>query len=205
MSRRGSGTTESDGIVSSWPNGERERLQAHVGWLKQAPVRAMCQLGWIRCLTDEIEQLREVLSFFGVATPDQWRAIWLSPPASFRRSPAFEADPFAVAAWLRRGELEAQRLPCERSHAAPRFRARLAEVRQLTQQPPEVFQVEIVRLCATAGVAVVFVPELPKVRASGATRWLTPTKALIQLSLRYNPTTNCGSRSSTKPGTSCSW
>jgi len=34
-------------------------------------------------------------------------------------------------------------------------------------------------------VAVVFVPELPRTRVSGATRWLTPTKALIQLSFRY--------------------
>lgn len=164
--------------------GERERLQAHVGWLKQAPVKAMCQLGWIRCLADEIEQLREVLQFFGVASPDQWQAIWLSPQASFRCSPAFEADPVAVAAWLRRGEFEAQRLPCE-AYDVARFRAALTEVRQLTQQPPEVFQAELIRLCATAGVAVVFVPELPKVHVSGATRWLTPTKALIQLSLRH--------------------
>jgi hypothetical protein len=40
-------------------------------------------------------------------------------------------------------------------------------------------------LCAAAGVAIVFVPSLPKTAVSGATRWLTPTKALIQLSLRY--------------------
>lgn len=164
--------------------GERERLQAFVGWLEQVPIKAMCRLGWIRSLNDEIEQLREVLQFFGVTTPEQWRAIWLSPQASFRRSPAFEADPVAVAAWLRRGELEAQRLPCEPYEAA-RFRAVLAEVRQLTHHSPDVFQTELIRLCAKAGVAVVFVPELPKVRASGATRWLTPTKALIQLSLRY--------------------
>ncbi len=164
--------------------GERERLQTHVGWLKQVPLRAMCQFDWIRCRDDETEQLREVLQFFGVATPDQWQAIWLSPQASFRRSPAFEADPVAVAAWLRRGELEAQRLSCE-TYDVARFRAVLAEVRKLTHQSPEVFQAELVRLCATAGVAVVFVPELPKVRASGATRWLTATKALIQLSLCY--------------------
>lgn len=164
--------------------GERERLQAYVGWLKQVPLKAMCQYGWIRCLDDEIEQLREVLQFFGVATPDQWQTIWLSPQASFRRSPAFETDPVAVAAWLRQGELNAQRLSCK-TYNATRFRAVLAEVRQLTHQSPEDFQAELIRLCATAGVAVVFVPELPKVRASGATRWLTPTKALIQLSLRY--------------------
>jgi Zn-dependent peptidase ImmA (M78 family) len=40
-------------------------------------------------------------------------------------------------------------------------------------------------LCAAAGVAVVFVPELPKTRICGATRWLNSDKALIQLSLRY--------------------
>ena len=41
------------------------------------------------------------------------------------------------------------------------------------------------RLCAKSGVAVIFTPELPKTRISGATRWLNANKALIQLSLRY--------------------
>ena len=40
-------------------------------------------------------------------------------------------------------------------------------------------------LCAHAGVAVVFVQELPNTGISGSTQWLTPTKALVQLSLRY--------------------
>ena len=39
-------------------------------------------------------------------------------------------------------------------------------------------------LCASAGVAVVFVPELPKTGVYGATRWIGE-KAIIQLSLRY--------------------
>jgi len=40
------------------------------------------------------------------------------------------------------------------------------------------------KMCAEAGVALVFVPELPGTRLYGATRWLNPSKALIQLSLR---------------------
>lgn len=40
-------------------------------------------------------------------------------------------------------------------------------------------------ICAQAGVAVVFVDELPHLRTSGATRWLSSNKALIQLSLLY--------------------
>jgi Zn-dependent peptidase ImmA (M78 family) len=48
-----------------------------------------------------------------------------------------------------------------------------------------VFQPRLTEWFAACGVAVAFVPELPKIRASGATRWLTPSKALIQVNLRY--------------------
>lgn len=40
-------------------------------------------------------------------------------------------------------------------------------------------------LASAAGVAVVLVPELPRIRVSAATRWLSPQKAMIQLSLLY--------------------
>ena len=42
----------------------------------------------------------------------------------------------------------------------------------------------MIELCAEAGVAVAFVPPLKGVPVYGITRWLTPDKALIQLSLR---------------------
>ena len=40
-------------------------------------------------------------------------------------------------------------------------------------------------LCREAGVALVFVPELPRTHVSGATRWLSSDRALILQSLRY--------------------
>ena len=43
----------------------------------------------------------------------------------------------------------------------------------------------MIELAAAAGVAVVIVPELPKVRISAATRWLSSYKGMIQLSLGY--------------------
>jgi HTH-type transcriptional regulator / antitoxin HigA len=60
----------------------------------------------------------------------------------------------------------------------------LDSIRNLTVEPPLAFQKRLVELCASAGVAVVFVPELPKAATYGATRWLGD-KAIIQLSLRY--------------------
>lgn len=162
---------------------ERERLHSAIDWLKQFPVKAMIGLGWIEKQSDSVERVRELLRYFGIASPEQWQEVWNSE-AAFRQSPAFQADPAAVAAWLRRGEIEAQRIECA-PYDATRLRACLREARGLTLAPVEQFQPALTRLLAGAGVAVVFVPELPKIRASGATRWLTPKKALIQLSLRY--------------------
>ena len=40
-------------------------------------------------------------------------------------------------------------------------------------------------LCASIGIAVVIVKELPRCRVNGATRWISPDKAMIALSLRH--------------------
>lgn len=160
-----------------------KQLAAHTAWLKQVPVKAMIDLGWIQARDTDVDLLQEVLKFFGMASPDLWSDIW-EKEAAFRQSSAFQADPIAVAAWLRKGELDARQITCE-EYNRDVFRNTLSNIRSLTTEPPEIFQPEVVRLCAAAGVAVTFVPQLPKTRVSGATRWLTPTKALIQLSLRY--------------------
>ncbi|MDY6950300.1 MAG: ImmA/IrrE family metallo-endopeptidase [Thermodesulfobacteriota bacterium] len=165
---------------------EKERLEDQVSWLKAVPFQPMAKLGWIESAKDKIERLKEVLKFFGIASPRQWpmlKKAYLGNVA-FRKSTAFESDQGALIAWLRQGELEAKKIRCE-PYDSRQFRSALARIRQLTAKPPEVFQPELVRLCAACGVAVVFVPELPRTRVSGATRWLTPDKALIQLSLRY--------------------
>ncbi|NET04077.1 MAG: HigA family addiction module antidote protein [Symploca sp. SIO2B6] len=163
---------------------QKERLVKQVVWLKQIPVKEMIKLRWIESYKDKVEQLREVLNFFGVASPEQWEQFWGGIQVNFRKSNAFESNFAAVTAWLRQGEIEAAKIDCA-NYNASQFKAALQQIRALTVESPEVFQTKLVNLCAAAGVAVVFVPKLPKTRASGATRWLNPNKALIQLSLRY--------------------
>ena len=163
---------------------ERERLAKQTTWLEKLPVKAMVKLGWVPAAGDLVTQLQHILNFFGVASPQEWRGLWNGSQPAFRRSSAFESDPGAVAAWLRKGELEAQQIVCA-SYDEARFKGVLVEIKGLTVTTPEHFEPNLVRLCASAGVAVVFVPELPGTRVCGATRWLTPVKALIQLSLRY--------------------
>lgn len=163
---------------------EAGRLASSGDWLKKIPVRKMVDLGWIEKREDCVSQARELLNFFGIASPDQWRDVFELPQASFRHTTAFESRTGSLAAWLRKGTLQGQQIHCA-PFDSDRFKSVLMEARQLTREAPTVFGEALVERCATAGVAVAFVPELPKCRANGATRWLSPHKALIQLSLRY--------------------
>lgn len=162
---------------------DRERLEADLGWLKTIPTRELINRGVIEEPADKASLLYAVLRFFGVGSSEQWKQLWMQPAGAFRKSAKFEAQPEAVATWLRLGELGAQKVTTETYNRA-KFRAALDEIRKLTVEPPEVFQTRMVELAAAAGVAVVFVPEIKKCPVSGVARWLSPTKALIQLSLR---------------------
>jgi HTH-type transcriptional regulator/antitoxin HigA len=169
-----------------WKAREAERvvLEPFLSWMDDFPVKEMIKLGWIEHSNDPISQLIQLLQFFGVATPEHWEPVWAGANVAYRRSPAFTAQPGVVSVWLRKGELDAQKIECAHYDAA-RFRTALSEIRLLTTLDPQEFVPAMQSLCAQAGVAVVFVHELPHLRTSGATRWLNPNKALIQLSLLY--------------------
>jgi addiction module HigA family antidote len=163
---------------------ERSSFEKLLSWIDQFPVKEMVSLGWIEHKDEPINQLNELLRFFGIASPHQWNAVTNDLSLAFRRSLAYKAEPAIISTWLRKGEIEAQSVECE-PFDADRFRKTLDEIRPLTNESPDVFVTRTVELCAKAGVAVVFVHELRKLRTNGATRWLNPNKALIQLSLLY--------------------
>lgn len=160
-----------------------ERLKQQVDWLETLPIAKMIQMGWVRKFNEKTAQLNEVLTFFGVNSPDEWGVLWQSPQAVFRKSSVFKHHPESTSAWLRKGELEAQQIPCK-VYDEDGFKETLSTIRSLTRHTPERFVEEVVSRCAECGVAVVFIPPLPKVPIYGVTRWITPRKALIQLSLR---------------------
>ncbi|MFZ5524318.1 MAG: HigA family addiction module antitoxin [Pseudomonadota bacterium] len=163
---------------------EDGQLEHDIDWLNHIPVAQMAKLGWIVKFRDTKAQLVEVLRFFGIASVSQWDDMWPNLQVAYRQHNHQEVFPEAVSAWLRQGEIEAARISCSPFDKTT-FRAALDRIRTLTVEPPEIFGPQMQELCAQAGVAVVFVPSLPKTAVSGATRWLNPNKALIQLSLRY--------------------
>jgi addiction module HigA family antidote len=164
---------------------QQERLAAQQEWLKGYPLREMKKYGWLSDTSDKNELVAELLSFYGVASTKEWERIYIAEEVAvaFRISLAHTQSPHAISAWLRKGEKEAQTLKLAEYNAAT-FKKALIEVKNLVCQFPSDFAQQLQQLCAACGVAVTYVPKLPKAPISGASRWYRG-KPLIQLSGRY--------------------
>jgi addiction module HigA family antidote len=158
--------------------------KSNLDWLQKFPLPFMIKQGWITKYKDKTEQLQEIFRFFAIDSVEQWSDKWKSYQVAYRKSQKSDACFYAISAWLCYGETEAQRTECEFFNEQ-NFLAVLDEIRPLTQELPEVFIPHLQKLCASAGVAVIFTPEPPKTAISGATHWVDGEKAIIQLSLRY--------------------
>lgn len=162
-----------------------EEAAASADWLGELPLAWMRKQGLVHVIRDKGRQVLEAFEFFGVASVEAWRASYESPLTAFRASDKFDRKIGAVATWLREGERQAKATVCE-PFDRTKFRDTLEDLKALTSETdPSTFVPKLVERCAAAGVAVVFFPAPPGCPASGATRWLTPDKAMMVLSLRY--------------------
>ncbi len=160
---------------------DRHRLQAEAKLAARFPYGAMRRLGWLKKAKDRVSQVEVLLDFFGVSTLE---AVGEAEAAAYRLSRSRRAQPEALAAWLRKATLDAQKIKME-TFSEQRLLDLLPEFRSFTRDKPETFEPRLRRELAACGVALVLLPHLPKTHAHGATRWMAPEKAIIQLSLRY--------------------
>lgn len=163
---------------------EQNQRQSQVAWATSFSYSKMVALGLVPAETSKPLRVEALLQFFGVASPKQWEETYGSLCGAARESGSYESNLGDLSAWLRAGELKARTRDCQ-PYQKDNFLQALREIRTLTRKNPASIWPDVVRLCAEAGVALVLVPELPRTHVYGFTRWLTPHKALIQLSLRY--------------------
>ncbi|RAZ92862.1 addiction module antidote protein, HigA family [Mesorhizobium hawassense] len=164
---------------------EDQSLAVSYEWAKVFPIKELAERRCLQKFSDHPNQVREILTFFGVGSVkacEEKIADLLQ--VDFRTSPKFDADRPALAAWLRIGEKRAASIEAD-SYDKDVFLRTLRDLRKLTCVPLDKALPEIERRCAAAGVVFVLEKALPKTRASGASRWLSPRKALIQQSARY--------------------
>jgi len=162
---------------------ERKQLEADLEWLKTIPTKELIQRKVIEPVKEKVMLLRDTLKFYGVSSVKAWEALWMEPAVAARRSQCFETFPGPASAWIRMGEIAAHKIDCH-PYDKNKFKKALVDIRMMTAKDPDDFIPAMVQLCADAGVAVVFVPEMKKVPWHGATQWLSASKAMILLNLR---------------------
>lgn len=165
----------------------KEEADLRREWIKQFPITSMTKLGWISPFSNKEQRESACLDFFGVSRIKEWHDTYANyiEATAFRTSKSFDSEAGAVIAWLRQGEIQSDLIVCDPWNGE-KLTEILHEVRSLTREKnPEVFIPEAQILFAKCGVALVIVPAPNGCRASGATYFTSPEKALVLLSFRY--------------------
>ncbi len=161
---------------------EQEQLKREGHLISRFRYADLVRLGVVAKKTRPADKVLALHKFFGVASLDT--VLGLRRYQAAFRSGKKDRSPEAVAAWLRIGELQAQRMRCA-PFQKRRLKDSLEAVRVMTLQSPEDFQENLHHLLADSGVALVLCPHLTGTYAHGATFWLGRNKAVVMMTLRY--------------------
>lgn len=161
-------------------------IDAAVSWAKQFPIADMIKRGWLPPVNTIEEKTMEMLAFFGFSNHTAWEEYYFKQhlKVAFRISLAQTKAPYAISAWLRKGELQAAELEAK-DYSEKKFKEALPQIKSIMATHPDGFFNQLQSICLEAGVKVVHTPCINKAPINGATRWLNDTP-FIQLTGRYN-------------------
>jgi HTH-type transcriptional regulator/antitoxin HigA len=161
---------------------EEIQLKQDLPLLDQIPYSDLARMNLVKTVRNKIEKVRELQRFFGVSSLKNMPDVKAYSPA-FRFSRKKHASPYALAAWLKCGEIRGREITTK-PYAKETLKSRIAAMRGLTTKPPEEFEPELKQTLVDCGVALVLLPHLPKTYANGATFWISPEKAVLLMSIR---------------------
>ncbi|MDA3938284.1 MAG: HigA family addiction module antitoxin [Spirochaetia bacterium] len=153
-------------------------------WINRFPVSDLRKIG-ILPKSGKPEILADsLLRFFNISSPEVWDEYMTRKAVSFRKSSVFSESRESTAVWLRLAEREAEKIETD-NYDRNTFKEGLLDIRKLTTLSRDKFFPVMRKICRKSGVALVLVPELGKTHISGAAYWVTQSKSLIAISLRY--------------------
>lgn len=166
---------------------DAEQLIQQKDWLKNFPIKEMMAMGWLIPKSKEIVDLMDaLLKFFGIGGKDAFyeaTCYAYIQNSAFRLTNQEKKNPYALAAWLKQGEKQAEQLNVGKFDKKI-FRSNLEKIKDVMVAHPEDFFDQLQQLCSEAGVKLVYTPKLPNSKVHGSTRWLNDTP-LIQLSNQF--------------------
>jgi addiction module HigA family antidote len=161
----------------------KQIIEHAITWSEMFPLQEMIKLGWLERHASKTEMAAQLLAFFGIASDQAWEDYYCNQQlkVAFRISLKQINDPYAVSAWLRKGELSSQQMN-HPIYSEKEFKTVFPALKFLMAEQTDKEFIKIQEICLTAGVKVIYTPQLSKAPVYAATRWLNDTP-LIQMTL----------------------
>lgn len=140
----------------------------------------LVEMGLVIDSKDIKEKTLSLLNFFGVSS---LRLLPEVQGVAFRKTAKENLSRENLAAWLRSGEIIGSKREVKDFNRKKLINS-LDIFRNLTSKDPKDFSKELVDICASVGIALVFTPLFKNTFVNGSTRWLGPDKALVQITIR---------------------
>ncbi|OGH76807.1 MAG: addiction module antidote protein, HigA family [Candidatus Magasanikbacteria bacterium RIFOXYC2_FULL_40_16] len=137
----------------------------------------LVELGFVEKSKDWMIKTQNLLKFFGV---NSLSYIKITEATAFRQASG-EFNQHSLAAWLRCGEIEANKIEIGEFNKMA-IKEIIPKLKKLTTHS-EGFGCKLQELCASVGIVVVFTPYFKNTKVNGSARWIN-NKAVIQLNTR---------------------
>ena len=177
---------------------EEEKQEKEIEILNKMPVKELIKRGWINNTKNVKEQIRELRSFFKIASLDYFKDVEEKllgvynllkenrngeEPVFFKKALDKEICEYSMASWIRKAEIEAMEIETK-EFSKEKLEENIIKMKALTKDNKRE-NIEVLKdLCSESGIALVILPHLPKTYVDGVCKWIGKDKVLVILSNR---------------------
>lgn len=153
-------------------------LKEGMKWAQQFPYTEIADLGWFSDIIHIDENSKDIVDtlcrFFAVSSPKGWEDFYLNQRlrVAFSITLAETCDPYALSAWLRRGEILADGVSLSIKYSAKNLRNILEDISALRCSETDMKEEKLVELLGSIGIKLIFTETLSTAPVKGCARYI---------------------------------
>ena len=161
-----------------------QKIEESADWVDCFPIKQMSKYGWLQPFDNLTSKTKALLQFFAVTSPEAWENYYMNQQlkVAFRISLRSTIEPYAISAWLRQGDRQAESIELMGEYYDKKLREQIPTMKSLMVTMPTDWPTKLQGICSVCGIKLVYTPALPKAPINGATRWIASKYPCIQIS-----------------------
>ncbi|MBQ8499142.1 MAG: HigA family addiction module antidote protein [Bacteroidales bacterium] len=161
-----------------------------IKWAMSFPYEHMVEIGWLKPVADIKERIADLLSFFRITSVQAWEDYYINQElkVAFKLSLGKTKDPYAISAWLRKGDIEADKVSVLNSFSLSETKKRIPLILSLVKEQPENAIQALKSICSESGIKLILTDLLPNAPVRGCARWINgvPCIQMTRSSKKYD-------------------